>query len=258
MNEPAYLHRIAYSGPITPTLETLRRIHRAHLETVPFENLDISLGRPIVLDEDAFVRKVVEENRGGFCYELNGALAALLREMGFRVTLLSGRAPRKDGSPGPDFDHLALRVDLDQPWLVDVGFGECFLEPLLLRPGIEQKQGQATFRIGEGGGSLSVERQQSNDSWKTEYLFTLTPRHLEEFADMCHYHQTSPESHFTQKRLCTRATSTGRVTLSDMKLIFTENGTRREGMLASEDEWQQALKQYFGVNIRDQAVRQNE
>ena len=158
MNVPAYLHRIGYTGPITPTLETLRSIHRAHLETVPFENLDISLGCPIVLDEDAFVRKIVEENRGGFCYELNGALAALLREMGFRVTLLSARAALKDGSPGPEFDHLALRVDLNDPWLVDVGFGECFLEPLLLKPGIEQKQDQAKFRIGEEGNSMRVER----------------------------------------------------------------------------------------------------
>jgi len=137
MDVPAYLRRIQYSGSIKPTPETLRTIHRAHLETVPFENLDISLGRAIVLDQDRFVHKIVEENRGGFCYELNGAFAALLGEMGFRVTLLSARAALKDGSPGPEFDHLALRVDLNDPWLVDVGLGECFLEPLLLKPWIE-------------------------------------------------------------------------------------------------------------------------
>jgi N-hydroxyarylamine O-acetyltransferase len=249
MNAPAYLRRIGYTGPMTPTLETLRCIHRAHLETVPFENLDISLGRPIVLDQDAFVHKIVEENRGGFCYELNGALAALLREMGFRVTLLSARAPRKDGSPGPEFDHLTLRVDLDQPWLVDVGFGECFLEPLRLQTGIEQTQDQGTFRITQEGASLSVEKQQHDSSWKTDYLFTLTPRQLQDFAEMCHYHQTSPQSHFTQKRLCTRATSTGRVTLSDMKLIVTENGNRQERTLASEEQWQTVLKDNFGLAL---------
>jgi len=247
MNVPAYLRRIGYSGPITPTLETLRLIHRAHLETVPFENLDISLKRPIVLDQDRFVHKIVEENRGGFCYELNGAFAALLREMGYRVTLLSARAPLKDGSPGPEFDHLALRVDLDQPWLVDVGFGECFLEPLLLKPGIEQRQDLATFRIKEEGSSLSVERQQPDGSWKTEYLFTLMPRRLEDFAEMCRFHQTSPESHFTQKRLCTLATSNGRVTLSDIKLIITASGNRQERMLASEDELRQVLRKHFGL-----------
>jgi N-hydroxyarylamine O-acetyltransferase len=248
MNVPAYLHRIGYSGPITPTLETLRCIHRAHLETVPFENLDISLGRPIVLDETRFVQKVVEENRGGFCYELNGAFASLLREIGFRVTLLSARAPHQDGSPGPEFDHLALRVDLADPWLVDVGFGEGFLEPLQLKPDMEQRQDHATFRIREGG-FLTVESQQPDASWKTEYLFTLTPRQLDDFAGMCHYHQTSPESHFTQKRLATRATPTGRITLSDMKLIVTENGNRQERILASQEEWQQLLHECFGIVI---------
>jgi N-hydroxyarylamine O-acetyltransferase len=249
MNVSAYLRRISYSGPITPTLETLRTIHRAHLETVPFENLDISLGRPIVLDQDRFVHKIVEENRGGFCYELNGAFAALLVEMGYRVTLLSARAPLKDGSPGPEFDHLALRVDLNQPWLVDVGFGEGFLEPLLLEPGTEQKQDQGAFRMKDEGSFLSVERQQPDSSWKTEYLFTLTPRRLEDFAGMCHYHQTSPESHFTQKRLCTLATSTGRVTLSDMKLIVTENGHREERILISEKEWLETLKKHFAMML---------
>jgi len=247
MNASAYLRRIGYTGSIAPTLETLRRIHRAHLETVPFENLDISLGRPIVLDEDALVRKVVEENRGGFCYELNGALAALLREMGFRVTLLSARTRHQDGSPAPEFDHLTLRVDLDQPWLVDVGFGECFLDPLLLRTGTEQRQDPGTFRITQEGASLSVERQQHDGSWKTEYLFAQISRQLPDFAEMCRYHQTSPQSHFTQKRMCTRATPHGRITLSDLKLIVTENGARRERILASEEEWRNALKDNFGL-----------
>jgi N-hydroxyarylamine O-acetyltransferase len=247
MDAPAYLRRIGYSGPATPTLETLRCIHRAHLETVPFENLDICLKRPIILNEDAFLHKIVEEKRGGFCYELNGAFAALLREIGFRVTLLSARAPRKDGSPGPEFDHLTLRVDLDDPWLVDVGFGECFLEPLLLRTGIEQRQDQGAFRITQEGASLSVERQQHDGSWKTEYLFTFMPRQLADFAEMCHYHQTSPESHFTQKPLCTRATPNGRITLSDLKLIVTDNGARQERLLASEEEWRTVLKNNFGL-----------
>jgi len=222
-------------------------MHRAHLETVPFENLDISRKRRIVIDEAAFVRKIVEENRGGFCYELNGAFAALLREMGFRVTLLAARTAHADGTPGPQFDHLTLRVDLDEPWLVDVGFGECFLEPLRLKPGIEQKQANGIFRIKYKGHSLSVQRPEPDGFWKTDYFFTLMPRRLEAFAGMCHYHQTSPESHFTQKRLCTRATPSGRITLSDMKLITIANGGRRERILASEEEWEQALKQYFGI-----------
>ena len=118
MNVPAYLNRIAYRGPTELTSETLCILHCRHLETVPFENLDISRSRPIVLDENRIVHKVVEEHRGGFCYELNSAFGALLRALGFQVTLLSGRVARADGSDSPEFDHLALRVDLDQPGLL--------------------------------------------------------------------------------------------------------------------------------------------
>src|SRR5690348_5853237 len=110
MNLPAYLDRIAYTGSVAPTAENLNLLHRAHLQHVPFENLDIAHSRPIVIDPDVFIRKIVEERRGGFCYELNGAFAALLRAIGFHVTLLSGRVPKRDGSDGPEFDHLTLRV----------------------------------------------------------------------------------------------------------------------------------------------------
>src|SRR5271170_4644175 len=98
LDVPAYLDRIAYAGPLAPTVDVLRDLHRAHLFSVPCENLDIALGRQIVCDENAFIRKIVERRRGGFCYELNGAFAALLRAIGFRVTLLSARVFREDGS----------------------------------------------------------------------------------------------------------------------------------------------------------------
>src|ERR1700751_2210517 len=100
----AYLERIRYSGSLTPNPETLRDIHRAHLFAVPFENLDIGWGREIRLDEETFVHKIVRHRRGGFCYELNGAFAVLLRALGFRVALLSARVPCEDGSDGPEFD----------------------------------------------------------------------------------------------------------------------------------------------------------
>jgi N-hydroxyarylamine O-acetyltransferase len=87
----SYLARVGYKGSTSPTRETLRAIHYAHLLNVPFENLDIALGRKIALDEDSFIRKIAERRRGGFCYELNGAFAALLRALGFRVTVLSAR-----------------------------------------------------------------------------------------------------------------------------------------------------------------------
>jgi N-hydroxyarylamine O-acetyltransferase len=254
MNVAAYLARIGYRGAVTPTAETLRQLHRAHLLAVPFENLDIPLGRKIVLDQDRLVYKVVELRRGGFCYELNGAFAALLTALRFRVTLLSARVPREDGSAGPEFDHLTLRVDLDEPWLADVGFGDSFLEPLRLRLGLEQKQGGRVFRIVERGDDLQVERSEGQ-GWKPEYQFTLLPRDFQEFAEMCHYHQTSPESPFTRKRLCTRATRDGRITLSDLKLVTTRNGRKEERVLASEEERRLVLAELFGV-VLEQAAPQ--
>ncbi len=247
MNVPAYLARIAYTGPVRPTAEVLRALHRAHMLNVPFENLDISRGRKIVVDQAACVRKIVEERRGGFCYEMNGAFAALLQAIGFQVTLLSARVARQDGSYGPEFDHLTLRVDLDQPWLADVGFGDSFVEPLRLLPGIAQKDGSQIYRITESAGTLQLEKWENANSWNPSYRFTLQPRQMQEFAGMCHYHQTSPESSFTRKRLCTRATPDGRITLSDMKLVFTRDGKKEERVLSSEEEWRETLREFFDI-----------
>jgi N-hydroxyarylamine O-acetyltransferase len=224
----------------------LRNLHRVHILTVPFENLDILHGREIVLDPDALIRKVVERRRGGFCYELNGAFSVLLATLGFRVTLLSARVCPGDGSFSPEFDHLTLRVDLDEPWLADVGFGDLFIEPLQLKMGVAQRQGERVFRIVQGGNSMRLETEKDG-GWKTEYKFTLQPRNLQEFEEMCRYHQTSPESHFTRKALCTRATPDGRITLSDMKLITTQGGKKKERVLVSDKERNVVLAEMFGV-----------
>ncbi|PYX08785.1 MAG: acetyltransferase [Acidobacteria bacterium] len=245
----SYLKRIGYSGPTTPTPDLLRNLHRAHLLAVPFENLDIALGRRIVCEEESFLRKIIDRRRGGFCYELNGAFAALLRALGFQVTLLSALVPRQDGSHTPEFDHLTLRLDLEESWLADVGFGDCFLEPLRLEIGLEQIQGGLKYRIVEDNNSLHVDRTESGDVWERQYSFTLTPRRLDEFAAMCHYHQTSPESPFTRKKLCSLATVDGRITLSEWKLITTRHGGREERMLESEQEWRKALKSLFGITL---------
>ena len=125
-----YLERISYHGSREPILSTLQALHEAHLLAVPFENLDIALGRAIVLDEASLWTKIVEHHRGGFCYELNGLFAQLLLALGFQVDLLSAAVARETGGFGPDFDHLTLLVHLEQDWLADVGFGESFRQPL--------------------------------------------------------------------------------------------------------------------------------
>ncbi len=246
---PRYLERIGYSGSTEPTVATIRAIHRAHLFAVPFENLDISLGRKIVTDEAIVLNKVVRKRRGGFCYELNTAFAALLRALGFQVTLLSARASRPNGGEGPEFDHLTLRVDLDEAWLADVGFGDSFLEPLRLACGIEQVDPCGKFRLVRAGDRIQMERETPEGLWKSQYSFSLQARRIEDFALMCNYHQTSPESHFTRNRVCSRATPEGRVTLSGMKLIRTVDGQREETALSSEDAWNSILREHFEIEL---------
>lgn len=248
MNVEAYLQRIDYHRDRTPNAETLRNLHHAHMLAVPFENFDIHQGRPILLAENLFYEKIVLRRRSGFCYEANGLFAALLRELGFNVTLLSARV-MDDGRPGPEFDHLTLLVQLEERWLADVGFGDSFREPLRLDDPNAQLQNHGTYRLTRDGEQWTLLARSSDNEWKPQYVFTLRPYQLADFAGLCHYHQTSPESHFTRKRVCSLATPVGRVTLSDMRLIITQNGERQERMLASKEEYANALREYFEFKL---------
>ncbi|MFP2912254.1 arylamine N-acetyltransferase family protein [Pyxidicoccus sp. 3LFB2] len=231
----------------------LAALHRAHLQAVPFENLDIHLKRPILLDEEAFFQKVVVQRRGGFCYELNGLFARLLRTLGHRVTLLSARvATQPDGSAyGPEFDHLALLVeDASGRWLADVGFGECFLEPLRFdERGVQVQDGRG-YRLDEEGEALVV-WSETPKGWEAQYAVSPTPRQLADFAGMCHHQQTSPESHFTKGRLCTRTTPDGRITLKEGALVVTTHGVRHQEPLPDEAAWRDALARHFGITLPD-------
>lgn len=246
-NTAAYLNRIGLSHQGAPSTELLGALHEAHQLAVPFENLDIHRGVPISLDPDAIYAKIVEQHRGGFCYELNGLFAMLLDSLGFKVTLLSARVSRADGSFGPEFDHLVLRVDLDQPWLADVGFGDSFRGPLRLSPDLEQADGFGRYRITIDGSDHVLQRNREESDWAPQYAFSLTPRTLDDFAEMCVVQQTSPESHFTKRRMTTLPTPTGRITLVNTMLITTGPDGRDEQQLAGEDEAQAVLRERFGI-----------
>jgi N-hydroxyarylamine O-acetyltransferase len=246
----AYLDRIGYRGSLAPAPETLRALHVAHLQAVPFENLSIHAGQPIVLTEEALFEKIVVRRRGGFCYELNGLFAALLRALGFEVDLLAAGVARAGGAYSPDFDHVALMVSLTERWLVDVGFGDSFREPLRLDARGEQPEGDRIYRIDEDGPRfVLLQREGSEGVWEPQFRFTLQSRALSDCAEMCLYHQTSPQSHFTQRRICSLATPDGRVTLSDLRLITTRNGVREERRLETEEEHTVALRELFGVVV---------
>jgi len=249
MNVQAYLNRINYSGPTEPTAENLRALHLAHLYAVPFENIDIHLGRPIVLDYEKLYNKIVSEQRGGFCYELNGMFGWLLTQLGYKVRMLDARVIGSDGQPGIDFDHMTLRVDLDEPYLADVGFGEAFREPLRMNERGVQVQSLGSYRLDTDGDLWTYYEPDESGGLKPSYIFTLTPHRLEDFAEGCHYNQTSPDSHFTQKRVATIATPEGRVTVRDTRIIITKNGQRIEYPIAAEHDYFRALREYCGIIV---------
>ncbi|WP_239152234.1 arylamine N-acetyltransferase family protein [Virgisporangium aurantiacum] len=223
----------------SPTLALLSELQERHLHVVPFENLSVHLGEEIVLEPVALVDKIIERRRGGFCYELNGAFAALLTALGYSVELLAARV--KDG---PLFDHLALRVDVDgEPWLVDVGFGRFTHRPIRLDVRTPQADPGGTFTVSERDhGDLAIDRD-----GEPEYTVETRPRVLDDFGPTCWYQRTSPRSHFTRSLVCTRLTGTGRITLSGRELIRTGAGGRDQRVLETDAEVLAAYHEHFGI-----------
>jgi N-hydroxyarylamine O-acetyltransferase len=247
MDISAYLSRINYHGSTQPTIETLRAIHRAHLLTVPFENLDIHLNRHIALGEATLFDKIVLQKRGGFCYELNGLLASLLREMGFQVTIFS--ANMLHGGIPQKIDHLTLLVELNERWIVDAGVGDTSRLPLRLDDEGEQFGVGQKYRFTRADGRWTLWSGAENNEWNGEYVFDIDPLELSDFQEACEYYQSAPESYFVQGRICSRATADGRISLTDDKLIVTRNGQREEMPIDGEQDFVSALNEHFGIQI---------
>lgn len=136
-----YFERIGFKGAVSADLETLTRLHRAHLNAIPYENLDVLLGRALDFDIDRIFDKLVTQRRGGWCYEMNGLFGWALEHIGFRVTRLAGAVTRDRLGDAYVGNHLVLRVDLDQPYLADVGFGDGLNAPAVLANGAIAQDG---------------------------------------------------------------------------------------------------------------------
>jgi N-hydroxyarylamine O-acetyltransferase len=240
-----YLERIGAPSGSEPDAARLADLQERHLRAVPFENLSVNQSEPIELIPDELVYKIVERNRGGFCYELNGAFGALLAALGYEVTILAARGANTDGF-GPLFDHLALRVDVDgEPWLVDVGFGRFTHRPIRLDERGEQKDPGGTFQITEDTeGDLTVLCNGAR-----EYRLETRPRTLADFEPTCWWHRTSPRSHFTRSLVCSRLTGTGRITLSGRTLITTGTDGKHEETLDSDADVLAAYRRHFGISL---------
>lgn len=244
-----YLERINFTGPLRTDTETLKNLQLSHLLNVPFENLSIHLNEPIILNYELLFNKIVHKRRGGFCYELNGLFYHLLCGLGFDTEMLSAGVAKPEGGYGRDFDHMALLVTLQERWLVDVGFGDSFTRPLLVDRRDIQSQGERDYRIEDHGDYLLLKESKPGSGWEEQYRFKLRPVNLNDFEEMCHYHQTSPESTFTQKRVCSKAMNGGRITLTGTNFIETINGERREMPIKDDAEYRMILQENFGISL---------
>ncbi|MEV7321555.1 arylamine N-acetyltransferase [Streptomyces sp. NPDC093970] len=258
----SYLRRLGAARPARPTAGVLRDLHLRHLRTVPFENLSVHLGEETVPSEERLLDKVTGSGRGGFCYELNGAFAALLTSLGFEVTLLAGRVYGDEGRLGIPYDHLALRVGTVDggEWLADVGFGAHSHFPLAFAERGEQADPGGVFRItetgpdtagaaggpGAVGGDLDVLRD-----GKPQYRLEVRPRTLEDFTAGAWWHSTSPASHFTRSLVCSLVTGDGgRITLGGRTLTVTAaDGTREVRELEGDDEVLRVYRERFGIEL---------
>jgi len=253
MNVHDYLQRIEYPGAVQPTRDVLNTLHAAHLLAVPFENLDIALKRPIVLDRAALWNKIVVQKRGGFCYELNGLFAWLLEQIGFDVAYLNARVFDGKGKLGIEFDHLALLVRIPgEParWLADVGFGDSFSLPLAIDERGEQIQGLRAYRIEEVSEGYVTWQRNHDGTLDRQYFFDLKPRRFpDDYEAGCLYHQTSPDSSFTRGSIISKATARGRISLEEGRLIQTEDGRRTERLLMDVQEYRVLLKEYFNISL---------
>jgi N-hydroxyarylamine O-acetyltransferase len=243
---PAYLARIRHAGPCTPTLETLRALHLAHATHIPFENLDILLGRPIRLDLEGLQAKLVHARRGGYCFEQNTLFAAALEAVGFRVTRLAARV-RVGTTRLLPRTHMLLKVDLDgATWLADVGFGGGgLLLPVPLAPGPPVRQYAWTYRVREEAG-LWVLQALHQGSWHDLYAFTLEPQYEVDFEVANHYTSTHPSSRFVQTLTVQRSTPEVRYILRNQEFAI-QRGDDVSSRPVADGELLPLLAETFGL-----------
>lgn len=249
-NREKYLHRIKYSGSIEPNLDTLRKLQKAHLLNVPFENLDIHYKTPIELNIDRIYEKVIKKNRGGFCYELNGLFFELLCSFGYDVKRISAKVYIKDNQYSPEYDHIALITKINGvEYLTDVGFGEFIFEPLKIEFDLPQEDPRGMYIVDNYDGDYIRINKIENDNLTPEFIFKNIGRDFKEFADMCLYHQSNPNSHFMKKRLISLPTENGRITISGNTLKIQELESTTEKELGDESEFENELWHIFKVKL---------
>lgn len=247
VNVDSYLKRIGISSPVEPDLASLERLQRSHLTAVPFENLDVYARRTVRTDDDWVVAKITERGRGGWCFELNGAFAALLSELGYEVKRLAATVLYGSRSPIPT--HLTLEVRLDRPYLVDVGFGDSFIRPLPMDSEGLHDGGTGEYGFQFDNETTTLVAHEGNGAFLPHYRFARTALDPSDFEEASSFLQTTPGLQWTQTRFATRLLDGGpdRVTLLSDRIKFRRDGVWSEHPVDDEPQWEDLLAEWFGL-----------
>lgn len=246
------MNRIKYTGDLEPTAHNLARLQQAHVYAVPFEDLDIHYGTVLSLELDDLRAKVILKNRGGFCYELNYLFGSLLDTLGYQVHYISARVFNEStGLEGPEFDHMALLVTLEENWLVDVGFGgRAFMQPLLILKPDMQTDPAGFFRVDQVDNErFQVVRSLDGSEFLPLYNFSLDKQNIENFHAECQWKQTDPQSHFVKNKICTIATPKGRKSILNDVFSIRDGKIKSTVKITDVQHEKKILSDHFNIDL---------
>lgn len=248
-----YLNRIGIPKE-NPSLAYLRKLHKAHLMCIPFENLDLHYGTKVILDYKKIFDKIILRKRGGYWYELNGLFYHLLYHLGFNCHVASAQIKNdKSQRFGRDFDHMVVIVQIEkEQYLVDVGLGASMMYPKIISKATIQMDFTDYWRFTtDPDENLILQQSYDSASFKSVYLFTLQKRELIQFMEMNEHHQSNKDYILLRQKLITKVTETGKIKLTEKLLTIQHLGNTEESEIANEDAFLSKLDQHFGIQLKD-------
>ena len=236
MDIQKYLERFNAPSPVEISLPFLTELQRQHLHHIPFENLDVIRQVPIYLNVQSIFNKIVQAKRGGYCYELNGLFQTLLTLLGYDAHLVAATVLRPNGQWAKADTHATIVVYLDQPYLVDVGFGAATPRSPIPLDGSERIDINGTYKLMQASEQTFDLIQENETGSRTLYRFNSAKKNLVDFHEGCVFNQVDKESSFTHHDIVSCAIDTGRITLTNHTLTVVENGVHTISELSAEDK----------------------
>jgi len=251
----AYLDRIGLAGPVRVDSTGLAIVQRAHRLAIPFENLDILLGRGIELAPDAVFDKLVTRRRGGYCFEQNGLFGQALAAMGFSTRPLMARVWFLDPPATPGRTHVILHVTLSgMPWIADAGFGGGYAPPMPLVADRIAEEANVRYRLLRDSAHGWMLERDGGDGWARQFSFTLDEVYDADIAIANHWTSTAPDSRFTNGAFLNRILPDGDVSLIDRRLTRRQPGGGAQREIANAGDYRALLADSFGIALSEDEV----